>query len=51
MKNFAELDAKVCSCTNALTAKMNGMDGKLLPADTATRAQLAKLIMGFCEKM
>ena len=28
MKNFAELDAKVCSCTNALTAKMNGMDGK-----------------------
>ena len=28
MKNFAELDAKICSCTNALTAKMDGSNGK-----------------------
>ena len=28
MKNFAELDAKVCSCTKALTAKMDGSNGK-----------------------
>lgn len=24
MKNFAELDQKICSCTDALTAKMDG---------------------------
>jgi len=28
MKNFAELDAKVCSCTEALTAKLDGTNGK-----------------------
>ena len=28
MKNFAELDAKVCSCTEALTAKLDGSNGK-----------------------
>jgi len=28
MKNFAELDAKVCSCTNAMTAKLDGTSGK-----------------------
>ena len=28
MKNFAELDAKICSCTAALNAKMEGLDGK-----------------------
>ena len=30
---------------------VNGIDGKLLPQDTATRAQLAKLIMGFLENL
>ena len=28
MKNFAELDARICSCTDALTAKMDGSNGK-----------------------
>ena len=28
MKNFAELDAKICSCTNALNAKLDGSNGK-----------------------
>jgi len=28
MKNFAELDAKVCSCTAALNAKLDGSSGK-----------------------
>ena len=28
MKNFAELDAKICSCTNALNAKLDGTNGK-----------------------
>ena len=28
MKNFAELDAKICSCTNTLNAKLSGSDGK-----------------------
>ena len=28
MKNFAELDAKICSCTGALTAKLEGTNGK-----------------------
>ena len=28
MKNFAELDAKVCACTEALTAKLGGSNGK-----------------------
>jgi len=28
MKNFAELDAKVCACTEALTAKLDGTNGK-----------------------
>ena len=28
MKNFAELDAKVCSCTAALNAKLEGTNGK-----------------------
>jgi len=28
MKTFAELDAKICSCTQALNAKMEGADGK-----------------------
>jgi len=28
MKNFAELDAKICSCTDALTAKLDGTNGK-----------------------
>ena len=28
MKNFAELDAKVCACTDALTAKLDGSNGK-----------------------
>ena len=28
MKNFAELDSKVCACTEALNAKLNGLDGK-----------------------
>ena len=28
MKNFAELDAKICSCTEALSAKLDGSNGK-----------------------
>ncbi len=28
MKNYAELDAKICSCTDALTAKLDGSNGK-----------------------
>ena len=28
MKNFAELDSKVCACTEALTAKLDGTNGK-----------------------
>ena len=28
MKNFAELDAKICSCTDALSAKIDGSNGK-----------------------
>ena len=28
MKNFAELDAKICSCTAALNAKLDGTNGK-----------------------
>ena len=28
MKNFAELDAKVCACTEAMTAKLDGSNGK-----------------------
>ena len=28
MKNFAELDAAVCSCTAALNAKLEGTNGK-----------------------
>ena len=28
MKTFAELDAKICSCTQALNAKIEGADGK-----------------------
>ena len=28
MKNFAELDAKICSCTAALNAKLEGVGGK-----------------------
>ena len=28
MKNFAELDAKICSCTDELTAKLDGTNGK-----------------------
>ena len=28
MKNFAKLDAKICSCTDALTAKLDGTNGK-----------------------
>jgi len=28
MKNYAELDAKICSCTDALTAKLDGTNGK-----------------------
>ena len=28
MKNFAELDKKICSCTEALTAKLDGSNGK-----------------------
>ena len=28
MKNFAELDSKICSCTDALTAKLDGTNGK-----------------------
>ena len=28
MKTFAELDAKICSCTDALTAKLEGTNGK-----------------------
>ena len=28
MKNFAELDAKICNCTQALNAKIEGTDGK-----------------------
>ena len=28
MKNFAELDAKICSCTSALTGKLEGLNGK-----------------------
>jgi len=28
MKNFAELDAKICSCTDALKAKLDGSNGK-----------------------
>ena len=29
MKTFAELDARICSCTNTLNAKLSGSDGKL----------------------
>jgi len=28
MKNFAELDQRICSCTDALTAKLDGSNGK-----------------------
>ena len=28
MKNFAELDSRVCACTEALTAKLDGVGGK-----------------------
>jgi len=28
MKTFAELDARICSCTEALSAKLNGTNGK-----------------------
>ena len=28
MKNFAELDSKICACTDALTAKLDGTNGK-----------------------
>ena len=28
MKNFAELDSRVCACTEALTAKLDGSNGK-----------------------
>ena len=28
MKNFSELDARICSCTDALTAKLEGTSGK-----------------------
>ena len=28
MRTFAELDAKICSCTEALTAKLDGTNGK-----------------------
>jgi len=28
MKTFAELDARICSCTDALTAKLEGTNGK-----------------------
>ena len=28
MKTFAELDAKICSCTDALTSKIDGSNGK-----------------------
>ena len=28
MKTFAELDAKICSCTDSLTAKIDGSNGK-----------------------
>ncbi len=28
MKNFTELDSKICSCTDALTAKLDGSNGK-----------------------
>ena len=28
MKNFNELDAKICSCTDALNAKLDGTNGK-----------------------
>ena len=28
MKTFAELDAKICSCTEALNAKIDGSNGK-----------------------
>ena len=28
MKTFAELDARICSCTDALTAKLDGSNGK-----------------------
>ena len=28
MKNFNELDAKICSCTDALNAKLDGSNGK-----------------------
>ena len=28
MKNFAELDAKICSCDQALNAKIDGLNGK-----------------------
>ena len=28
MKNFAELDAKICNCQQALNAKIDGSDGK-----------------------
>ena len=28
MKTFAELDAKICSCTEQLTSKLDGSNGK-----------------------
>ena len=28
MKNFAELDARICACTDALKAKLDGSNGK-----------------------
>ena len=49
MKNFAELDAKICSCTDALTAKLEGTNGKraiLLCGGKVNNVGLVEIPMG-----
>ena len=49
MKNFAELDATICSCTDALTAKLEGTNGKraiLLCGGKVNNVGLVEIPMG-----
>ena len=49
MKNFAELDARICSCTDALTAKLEGTNGKraiLLCGGKVNNVGLVEIPMG-----
>lgn len=49
MKNFSELDARICSCTDALTAKLEGTNGKraiLLCGGKVNNVGLVEIPMG-----